>query len=41
MDEKDWMELLLMLRNLGLEIVSMDRETLTLVVRVPPITETR
>jgi hypothetical protein len=40
-DERDWMELLRMLAGMGLQIVSTDRGTLTLCVRVPPIRETR
>jgi hypothetical protein len=41
MDERDWTELRRMLLGLGLEIVSTDRATLTLCVRVPPIRPTR
>jgi hypothetical protein len=40
-DEKDWRELLRMLAGLGLQIVSTDRGTLTVCVRVPEIRQTR
>lgn len=41
MDDRDWTELLRMLSGLGLQIVSTDRATLTLCVKVPEIRETR
>ena len=41
MDTQDWITLVRMLQDMGLEVVGFSRASSTLTVRVPDLTETR